>query len=398
MDIQNYLITLNSRNKIQTVDLLLKQITTYFEIHRLTGQLNGKMVIHPIITISSGKAKRTPIQQAELEYNSYLKKYLDKGYKKLSDFTNKSLEECSENELYEFLGEHKTDTSGIPKPMLAVQSDKVSVNSFEKEWMCSRKLDGVRCLLYYKDGEIYSASRGGTDYDIPTTNIRNNEILLRWFKENPNLILDGELYSHGTSLQVLSGIARLKTWEDRCNILEYWIYDIVSSDLFKDRFKLLMDLQELTKESNRVTVIDHYLLSGWMTIKRKHDQFVGEGYEGLVMRNPNKEYGIGKRSGTYMVKLKDYQDDTFKVIGWIPGLRPIEDMCFVLALKGHENDSTFDSTNSFKAKPIGSLQIKEDYIKNIDSLIGQKGDVKYFSYSDDGIPTQPVFKAFRYDI
>lgn len=122
MDIQNYLITLNSRGKVQVVDLLLKQLMTYFEIHRVTGQLGGKQTIQPVITVSQGKAKRTPIQQAELEYNSHMKKYLDKGYKKLSEFTNKSFSECTEPELLEFLGSHKTDMNG----------EKVAVLKFHK--------------------------------------------------------------------------------------------------------------------------------------------------------------------------------------------------------------------------------------------------------------------------
>ena len=398
MDIQNYLITLNSRGKVQVVDLLLKQLMTYFEIHRVTGQLGGKQTIQPVITVSQGKAKRTPIQQAELEYNSHMKKYLDKGYKKLSEFTNKSFSECTEPELLEFLGSHKTDSQGIPKPMLAQQSDKASVSVFEKEWLCSRKLDGVRCLLYFKDGEIYSASRGGTDYDIPTSNIRQNKVLLDWFTKNPDLILDGELYNHGQSLQRLSGIARLKTWEDRCDILEYWVYDIISDKPFNERYKMLMNLQELTESEIKIKVIDHYKLSGWVTIKKTHDEFVKEGYEGLIMRNPNKEYGIGKRSSLYMLKVKEYQDDTYTVVGWIPGLRPIDDMVFILALHGHENDSTFNDKNSFKAKPMGNIEIKKEFIENIDTLIGVKADIKYFNFSEEGIPTQPIFKAFRYDI
>ena len=116
------------------------------------------------------------------------------------------------------------------------------------------------------------------------------------------------------------------------------------------------------------------------------------------MRNPEKEYGIGKRSALYMIKVKDYKDDTFTVVDWVPGLRPIEDMCFVLALHGHENDDIFNDKNSFKAKPMGTRATKEEFIENMDSLIGQKADVKYFNYSEDGIPVQPTFKAFRYDL
>ena len=46
--------------------------------------------------------------------------------------------------------------------MLAKQADKVTNKKiFDKEWLASRKLDGVRCLMYYKDGEVHTASRGG---------------------------------------------------------------------------------------------------------------------------------------------------------------------------------------------------------------------------------------------
>ena len=385
MDIQNYLITLNSRGKVQVVDLLLKQLLNCFEIHRITGQLGGKQTIQPIITIEQGKAKRTTIQQAELEYNSHMKKYLDKGYKKLSEYTKKSFSDCEELELLEFLGSHKTDSQGIPKPMLAQQSDKASPNVFEKTWYISRKLDGVRCLLYYKDGEILSASRGGTDYDVPTSDIRQNKVLLEWFKENPTLILDGELYSHGQSLQRLSGIARLKTWEDRCDILEYWIYDVVSEKVFEERYHILMDLRKLLENDLKVQVIDHYLLSGWMTIKKTHDDFVKEGYEGLVMRNPNKEYGVGKRSSLYMLKLKEYSDGEFLITGYSEGLRD-EDMVFICeTTKGLK----------FEAKPIGPRELKYEYLENMDSIIGKMATVKFFNYTQDGIPSRPVLKTIR---
>ena len=112
MDIQNYLITLNSRGKVQVVDLLLKQLMTYFEIHRVTGQLGGKQTIQPVITVSQGKAKRTPIQQAELEYNSHMKKYLDKGYKKLNTLTSKKFNELTLQEIDDLVPTIKSDSNG----------------------------------------------------------------------------------------------------------------------------------------------------------------------------------------------------------------------------------------------------------------------------------------------
>ena len=48
-----------------------------------------------------------------------------------------------------------------------------------------------------KDGELHTASRGGSDYDIAATYILQDAYIKSLFKDNPNLILDGELYKHG---------------------------------------------------------------------------------------------------------------------------------------------------------------------------------------------------------
>jgi hypothetical protein len=49
----------------------------------------------------------------------------------------------------------------------------------------------------------------------------------------------------------------------------------------------------------------------------------------------------------------------------------------------------------FEAKPLGSRQVKEDYVANMDKIIGKKGTVKYFYMTDDGRPFLPVFKTVR---
>lgn len=284
------------------------------------------------------------------------------------------------------------------KPQLAKSSNDCASSIFEKEWYCSRKLDGVRSHFKLRNGLVHTVSRGGKTYDGATKHLRENPKLIEFFESNPDIILDGELYHHGINLQKLSGTARLDEWEPRCEILQYWIYDIADeSKTFEERLVELKKLQEFFKDEIDIKVIDHIKLSGYSTIKKQHDKWVGEGYEGLVMRKPNAKYKFGKRTSDW-VKLKEYKDDTFTVVDWVPGLRPIEDMCFILALHGHENDDIFNEDNSFKAKPMGDRESKQEYINDINNLIGQKADVKFFNYSDKKIPTQPVFKAFRYDI
>ena len=50
--------------------------------------------------------------------------------------------------------------------------------------------------MYYKDKEVYTSSRGGKDYDTPTTYIRKNTFLNQFFNNNPNVVLDVELLDY----------------------------------------------------------------------------------------------------------------------------------------------------------------------------------------------------------
>lgn len=382
------LVIRNARDKVQVAQFILEQSASTYTIRRFTSQFAGKVIEQPKKVIEGGKAKRTPSQQAELEYNSLIKKSLDKGYKNLATLTKTKFNQITLEEINAVVPSLKTDNNGNIKPQLAKSSNDCSINNWDKPRFCSRKLDGVRCLMLFNKG-IKTVSRGGGDYDISTTALRNDSQLLQLFKDNPDLILDGELYIHGRPLQEISGMARLKTWEDRCNDLEYWVYDYVDTGTaFNERLDFLTDLQIEFKDHPKIKVIDHDLITGWASVKKAHDKYVSEGFEGLVARKPSGLYSPGRRSSDW-IKLKDYQEGTFEIVGWEPGLRPIEDMVFVL--KTSEG-------KTFKAKPIGDKKLKEYYIENIDDCIGYFGEVKYFEMSSENIPLQPSFRAVRHDL
>lgn len=77
------LISRDSRGKIRVVDISYEwnDTTHSFLIIRKTSQWGGKVTNQPIIEVKRGKAQRTAAEQVKLEYNSNVKKYLDKGYK-----------------------------------------------------------------------------------------------------------------------------------------------------------------------------------------------------------------------------------------------------------------------------------------------------------------------------
>ena len=386
-----YLVTRNARDKVQVVLAELSQEGNTFIINRTTGQYQGTMTEQPELTIERGKAKRSVLEQAELQYNSIVSKYQDKGYKRLDSLTNKKFNELSAEEMNALVPTIKSDSNGNLKPMLAKSSNDCQTSILQKKMFCSRKLNGVRMMVKWDEklGKPITISRGGKNYDVAATLII--EQLTDYLSRHKDLILDGELYAHGHYLQEISGIARLETWEDRCEILEYWIYDIADDKrTFNNRYDDLIDLSldiENNPNYSKIKVVEHVLTESWEQIQRLHDKWVSEGFEGLVARKPDKVYGFGKR-GSDMIKVKMYQDDEFEIIDYQDGLRP-EDFTFVCQTK---------EGKQFAAKPIGDRELKAQYLENIDKIIGKKGIVKYFEISKDGIPLQPVFQAVRYDL
>lgn len=261
----------------------------------------------------------------------------------------------------------------------------------------------VKALFYYKDGEIHTASRGGEHYDYSTTHLRTNPDLIDFFSKNPDIILDGELFKRGKSLQQISGAARLEKNAYDCDWLEYWIYDCYC---IKDpempacaRQELLeMELTELRNiplyMGDDTVVSPVYLLeqeevSGWDNMIKLHDKYVSAGFEGAVIKDPDKPYKPGSR-GNQLIKIKQYKSEDFKVVGYELGLRGSEDMTFICEL---------EDGRTFKAMPCGTREEKEEYIINFDSKYrGEYGECTFFNYSDDGIPTQPKFRIFRWDL
>lgn len=350
--------------------------------------MGKKITQQPIIEIHRGKAQRTVTEQSTLQYKSELKKYLDKGYKNIKDL---GIEELTLQTAEEVLPTTNTDQNGVLKPQLCKILDKTNKKLTDKTWLASAKHDGLRMFLFLKDGEVHTASRGGQDYDIAATYIRQDPYINQLLKNNPDLILDGELYVHGAdwNLQRISGLGRKQELEEDHKYLTFHCYDIVDTTMpFSLRAKRLGEIRKECPKDSKLVIVDHIPVSGLDNIMKLHDKYVAEGYEGLVIRDPEKEYKCGARDNR-MLKIKEMEEDSFLITGYELGLRGTEDMCFVL--------ETADG-KEFKAKPEGDRQVKEQYMAEIDDIIGRKGDVKFFHYTPDGIPNLPVFLNVRYDI
>lgn len=372
-------------------------------IQRSYGQVRGKTTLSPQILVDRTKQKRNWQEQYTLQFNSEVKKYLDKGYKEIDKHPN----EYTDDELLSIFGDVKTNQYGVIKPQLAKQADKVTnPKIFDKEWLISRKLDGVKALFYWDGKEIHTASRGGEHYDYSTTHLRTNPSLVEFFKENPTVILDGELFVRGKTLQQISGAARMEKNAYDCDWLQYWIYDCYDSSNIdmpaKDRYTdiLINKLNKINgifvymrvdddEISDSIRILHHEYVTGWDNMKKLHDKWVAEGFEGAVITDPSKPYKVGSRCNN-LIKIKQYKSEDFKVIGYKLGLRGSEDMTFTCEL---------EDGRTFEAMPVGNRETKAEYVENFETKYkGHKAECTFFNYSDDGIPTQPKLRIFRFDL
>ena len=240
----------------------------------------------------------------------------------------------------------------------------------------------LRCFLYYKDGKIKTASRGGQNYDVAATHICQDPHVVEIFKKFPDIILDGELYYHHKdwNLQKISGLGRLETLDPDHKFLNFHCYDLVDeTKTFKDRWKFL---QSLKKDNSKLVIVQQHNVTTHEEIMELHNYYVSNGYEGAVIRDADAVYKPSSRS-RIMQKIKIFQDDEFVITGITEGLRD-EDFVFNLV--------TADG-KPFEAKPTGTREERQEYRDNIDNIIGKKGTVKYFGFTPDGIPNLPVFRA-----
>ena len=138
-------------------------------------------------------------------------------------------------------------------------------------------------------------------------------------------------------------------------------------------------------------IVPQVKVTGYDNIMALHNKYVEEGWEGVVVRDPDSLYKFGAR-GNAMIKFKKYRDSEFLVTGWKEGLRGVEDMVFICETP-HGKE--------FYAKPMGDRATKEEYAENFEAKYkNQMATVKFIYYSDgndevNGVPLQPCLKAFR---
>lgn len=117
-----------------------------------------------------------------------------------------------------------------------------------------------------------------------------------------------------------------------------------------------------------------------------HKKFLSEGYEGTIVRIPYGKYEINKRSSS-LLKYKDFQDIACTIIGVEPSEKRPKQGIFICEHRG----------NSFGCGMKFSHAEREEILINKDYYIGKTAEIRFFEYTEDGIPRFPVAVGIRLD-
>jgi len=241
----------------------------------------------------------------------------------------------------------------------------------------SPKLNGVNATYKLTDTSLELLSRGGEQYPlieqqmIPVMNI---------MKELNVRELNGEIYIHGESLQTITGA--VKKYREMTDKLEFHIFDVPDIDMiYTSRHTIMEDIEE----TEFVKVVPVHLAVDHTHLDERHDKYVSEGYEGLIVRNQLGMYEHNTRSND-VFKLKKAVDAEFKVIDH--AIDKNNEVVFTFITKNGEE---------FKAKPKGERAFRQQLAIDGDDYLGTYLTVEYETLSDPprSVPLKPVAIAVR---
>ena len=273
------------------------------------------------------------------------------------------------------------------QPMLAQDYDKRK-DKIQFPILSQPKLDGVRCIVK-ADGMW---TRNGKEI-ISAPHIF--EGLKHIFEEQPDLILDGELYTSNKDVDfntIISCVRKTKPTQADLELskqyIEYWMYDLYEGkDLgYEERYEDLIDLKQNYKlNPSLYKVVTTYELPDENYINENLSHYIEQGFEGQILRDPNSIYENKRSNG--LLKHKTFFDEEFTIIGYAEGIGKFSGK--VATLKVNVNGVEVDCTIN------GTMEYLEELYQIKDTLIGKQATVKYFEKTVDGSLRFPKVIAIR---
>jgi DNA ligase-1 len=326
------------------------------------GQVNGKMQTSRKTAIgkNTGKVNETsPEEQAEMEAKAMHKHRLERKY-------SASIEEADK---------------GIFLPMLATDFEKRK-DKIEYPVDVQPKLDGVRCLAFWEGDSVKLMSRNGKTWEHCGHIADELETCLP-----KGWVVDGELYVHGKTFQEVTSY--VKKFRDETLEVKLHLYDVASIGdgveyVWEERREQLADFA--TNEFDAVKFCRCDVAKDEAEVYELQSKYLEDGYEGGIVRLEEGKYVLGYRSNK-LLKVKKFLDNEYKVVNYIDGKGRFEGCCIWICVT--------EAGQEFKVVSQGTMEERKEMYDNGDDYIGEWLKVKYFEFTDDGIPRFPVGIGFR---
>lgn len=358
--------------------------------------INSYRIHHGIVGKQISTSFHNTHRLAKDEIKSKINAKRKEGYKFLNEIKD-NVDLPVEGELLQYLNsylpDYRTTIDGSVLPMLAKAFDNTNNKLFKNVSMYygQYKINGLRCFISaYQTNGIFSEtrlqfqSREGTYWTSLKTlehyllNVIPDYFLNKMIDEH--YILDGELYLPGYSVNEINHFVKDPSCPQNAQ-LQYWCYDLAVADTNanerKDillnqlgQHKLAFDnsVQHLNNKNKFIILPSYAITSEELAIKYRN-LFIDNGFEGLILRNPNEEYQFGKRNSS-MIKFKKSTDGKFIIIDIKPeGVKRPDIPLFVC--KNDINDAEFECHVG------GSFEYQKMILKNKEQYIGKTMVVEY---------------------
>lgn len=290
------------------------------------------------------------------------------------------------------------------KPMLA---DHADLTNIKFPVYASPKLDGIRAVIL------------------------NGKLLSRSLKPIPNKftrkLFEGKLKYEGLDGELIVGsptdpkcfnktTSGIMSEEGEPNI-KYYVFDQIpeycgqpTNVRFQTRYK---DLASCITLLPNIVLVNQKLIFNLPELLEFEEECLNEGYEGVIIKDPNSPYKYGRSTlkEGYMLKIKRYMDSEAEILS-------------VEELLSNNNEATRDELDKVKRSnakagmipqnTLGALIVKdiktqvefsigtgfdeslrEELWNNKGNIIGKIVKYKFFAYGVVDKPRHPVFLGFR---
>jgi len=354
----------DSKGKLRVLNIK----TDNGELIQIHGMVGGSLVSHSKICTpkNAGKSNETtPLEQAISEAKSLILEKKDEGY-------------CDTAE--------SAMNSNLILPMLAHEFNK---HKSKIDWntpvFIQPKLDGMRALGR-PDGFMSRAGKVITtvDHILPELKFLTNYL--------GGITVDGELYAHGKTFQENMSLIK-KYRPGLTEQIKYRIYDMVFDTGFAFRYDSISNaIHEFAFQY--IELVPTSVLNNIEDLPIHHARFLAEGYEGSIIRHGSKKYEPDARS-FYLLKYKDFKDVSLPILTVTSEISNPEFGGFVFTWPGALGHRLGPDILGCGMK--FSHEDRKKFLENKEMYIGKTAELRFFEYSDIGVPRFPVCVGIRLD-